>query len=271
MRHAALHVLIISLLCVTAFAAEEGTPNLVRNPGFEEVGDTGLPAAWRGAPDVYSRDTAIKRSGEAALKYTNADPGRYVLCSQSVALEAGKKYEVSVWVRTEKVEGSDTGASICIEYSDKDGKYVGGSYPAGVKGTTKEWTRVRGVTQRIPESAASCSVHCYLRKEMTGTAWWDDVEIQRYHEYPLDVALLSPNYRNEVTDAGPEHLRCRVRLDLADHRQTLKDVSLVWQVDGGTGTGTVVLGSVDDIELPEEEMLIPAKDLKPGRTRCAWC
>ena len=41
---------------------------------------------------------------------------------------------------------------------DKDGKWLGGAYSHGVKGTA-DWTRAEGVA-RVPEDAASFSVQC---------------------------------------------------------------------------------------------------------------
>ena len=178
----------------------------------------------------YSRDTTIRRSGEASLKFVNSDPEKYRLCAQSIPVETGAKYEFSVWVKTEGVEGSETGATVCLEFTDADGKYVTGSYPTGITGTS-DWTRITHVSQRIPENAAHGVIMCYLRKGMTGTAWWDGVELRRYRGAPFSMRLLSPNYRNELTNASASKLRMLLEANLRDYPQSNEDIVFVWARD----------------------------------------
>jgi hypothetical protein len=209
---------------------------LIKNAGFEAAGQNSLPADWWGPTGVYQRDTAVFRSGGASLRFTNSDPKSYVLCSQSIRLEAGKMYEISAWVRTRGIKGEDSGATICVEWSDEQGKYLGGAYPQGRKGDT-DWTFIKGLTSRVPENAKRFSLSCYVRQGMTGTAWWDDVSIQRARENPLSTVVMVPNYRGEITDAGPEHVKIRAELNLVDYDMQPKDVALAWSVvsDGERG------------------------------------
>ncbi len=193
-------VLATALVCLgsAVWAQEAAGPNLVQNPGFEAVGEGGLPADWSGPATVYSRVTAPVRSGEGALQFVNSDPQRYVLCSQAIPLEPGKAYAFSVWVKTEDIQGSETGATICLEWYGADGAYLGGSYPPGVTGTS-DWRQVRGISGRVPQGAARCSVTCYVRKGMTGKAWFDDVEVRQWlAPVTLETMLLKPNYRGLV-------------------------------------------------------------------------
>ncbi len=218
-------------LCLggTGWAQETTGPNLVQNPGFEAIGEGGLPAEWRGSTSVYSRVTTPVRSGEGALQFVNDDRERYALCSQPLALEGGKHYQCSVWVKTENIQGSDTGATICLEWYGPDEKYLGGTYPAGVTGTS-DWKLVQGVSGRVPEGAVSCIVHCYVRRGMTGKAWFDDVEVRQWlAPVTLETMLLSPNYRGLVMpgnrraeysasagfgDSGLQPFDVRLRADL---------------------------------------------------------
>ncbi len=250
-------------MAACASAAEWTAPNLVKNSGFEEASSEGVAVGWSGDGAIYTRATGAKKSGEASLRHTNANPDRYVLCSQTIPLEPGKRYSFSMWVKTEGIDGSDTGATICIEYSDKDGKYCGGSYPAGVAGTS-DWKQVTGVTRRIPSEAAAYRVNCYLRRGMTGTAWFDDVEVSAYREDPLDLILVAPNYRDEVTDAGPEKVRAHVELTLDDYGNSLDDVVLTWMVVGEAHQGTVAMGTMDDLDATEFDVEMPGKSLAPG-------
>ncbi len=190
--------------------------NLVANPSFE-IGreNSPLPQHWNGPVQVYSMDRRVHRSGRACLKFASTDAKRYALCSQQVTLQPGRKYRFSVWIRTRDIAGPESGATICLEWQDRQGKWLGGSYPSGVKGT-HGWTRVEGVA-RVSTDAGSCSLTCYVREGMTGTAWFDDVELVRVVDPPMRTVLLSPVYRGRVTAAGPAEARVRIHLDLSDH------------------------------------------------------
>jgi hypothetical protein len=185
-------------------------PNVVRNPGFEEV-QNGVPADWGGPPEVYSSDASVAHGGQRSLKFANADSGHYALCSQSISLEPGRAYEVRAWVRTRGIAGEDSGASVCVEWSDALGRYLGGCYPDGVKGDS-EWAEIVGLTPEMPPEAAHVTVSCYVRKGMTGTAWWDDVSVRLWAEEPLESVLVTPSYRGWVQSDTPGYARVRVRL-----------------------------------------------------------
>jgi hypothetical protein len=64
------------------------------------------------------------------------------------------------------VTGTDTGATICVEWGGAKG-YIGGAYPAGVKGT-QSWTLVSGMFV-VPADATSVTIDVYVRKGMIGT------------------------------------------------------------------------------------------------------
>jgi len=247
-------------------------PNLVANPSFESPGDrSGLPDRWWGSDKVYSRSTAAARTGKASLKYANADAGVYRLCSQSVPVRAGWKCRFSVYVKTDRIAGKDSGASICLEWSDKDGKWLGGSYPHGVKGTT-DWTRVEGVT-RVPSEAARFSLTCYVRKGMTGTAWFDDVELVRVSDPPMRTMLLTPVYRGRISGDPPANVRVRVRLGLRDHDLRPTQVKVAARIVAPGRKGNFGQAEIEprdakvfDLDL---DLTVPVKvkKLRPGKYR----
>lgn len=172
-------VAILTACVPAAMASGNGDGNLMANPGFEERGPDGQPVAWR-LPRGYSIDTNAPHSGAACLRYDATDPGRYLLCSAPIRLQPGVWYEIEARVRTSNVVGEDSGATVCLEWRDAEGRFLGGCYPTGVKGTTQACQTVRGITSAaVPAAAARMSVLCYLRRGMTGTAWWDDVIVRR--------------------------------------------------------------------------------------------
>jgi len=239
-------------------------PNLVQNPGFEELNEDGRPANWSAPQAVYSVADEPVRSGEHSLQYVNDDPGRYLLCDQQIALERGRRYEVHAWVRTQNVQGEDTGATACLEYNDAEGKYVGGYYPPGRKGDTTEWAQVGGICSRIPDEAATMRVICYVRREMTGTAWWDDVSVQLVRERPLHTMLLSPNYRGWVGHEGPDAIEMRAELALDDVEAPVDQLALSLSLVPADGGEAIATTRVDEVTPEQTDLRLPLPDLQPG-------
>ena len=253
-----------AILVFTLWAGVATGEDLLKNAGFENAADSGAPADWNGPASVYSRDTAVHRSGDASLKYVNADPAVYVLCSQPVAPEQGKMYEISAWVKTENIAGEESGATLCVEWYDAAGKWAGGCFPQGVKGTS-DWTLVKGITSRIPAEAATCSISCYVRQGMTGTAWWDDVLMVPYAERALSSVLVSPNYRSQVLGPNPDPIRVRCFLKLTDYPLHLSDVLLAWRVKNRVDQSVFAQGAVGAITDTKADVVIDGRALPAGR------
>ena len=203
----------------------EGEANLAEHVSFEQPGvKATLPAGWHGDAAVFGRDTNVARTGTASLRFTNDDPSRYRLASQQVPLEPGRTYRYSGWVKTKEIAGSDSGATFCIEWSDNSGKWLGGSYATGISGTN-DWTRITGVAS-VPDEAGRCAFSCYVRRGMTGTAWFDDVEIVRVFQPPMRSMITSPVYRGRITATGPKTIQAVARLNLRDCDVPLADLRL---------------------------------------------
>jgi len=255
---------------ILATAATAGAAELVVNGGFEEAAAKAAgPAAWSGDPAVFSLDREVKRSGEASLRYENSDANRYRLAGQKVPLQPGRKYRVSAWVKTDGIAGQESGATICLEWQGPDGKWMGGSYPSGVKGTS-DWRQVETIT-RLPKEAGSVNLACYVRKGMTGTAWFDDVEIERVVDPPMRTVLLSPKYRGRITSDGPKEASVRVRLDLTDYDVPIENLKLGWSLSSADGTrlaGNAGLAPSGTQEVATD-LQIPLPALQPGRNDLA--
>ncbi|NOY82481.1 MAG: hypothetical protein GXP31_15895 [Kiritimatiellaeota bacterium] len=239
----------------------ETAVNLAPNPGFEEITPKGWARQWApGASGVFSVSTKAPHGGRRCLRFENSDSTRYVLCSAPLELSPGRCYEFEAWVRTRDVQGKDSGATICLEWSDAQGKYIGGSYPPGVKGTEDSWTRVRGISPPVPENAASCRVICYVRKNMTGVAWWDDVVVRPYFP-PLLGNMATDCYRN-VALPGP--IRVRAALNLAGYKFGVGDVRAVLTVTGADGK---VRSRVQPADITDDwiEFVVDGAKLSPGQ------
>lgn len=245
-------------------SAVEAAP-LVANPGFESVSDAQVAERWGANPAVYSRDQQVRRSGSASLRYKNDDPNRYSLCSQKVDWKPGAKYRFSVWVKTQNIEGEDSGATICVEWCDAEGKWLGGRYPSGVRGNS-DWRRVEGVA-RVPENVTRVTLKCYVRKGMTGTAWFDDVCVERIVDPPLRTNLLAPLYRGRIDAHQPREIRLRARLNLVDYDVAPGELRLAVRLVDESGQAhhkaEVRWGAGEDAE--HVDATLPARDLPEGR------
>lgn len=243
----------------------EPQTNLVSNASFEEQAANGtLPAGWNGLPQVFSLDRTTARTGQASLKYENADPNRYVLCSQRLPVKAGWKVRFSAWIKTRGIQGEDSGATICLEWQDKNGKWLGGAYPSGVRGD-QDWTRVEYIS-RLPEEAASCHVSCYVRRGMTGTAWFDDVEVVRVLDPPLRSVLRSPIYRGWVLpQENHPKAEVRVRWNLVDYDLSPTDLLVTARlVDASHNTLRDASQALTASRSGSLDLRLSLEGLKPG-------
>jgi hypothetical protein len=214
MRSSVLSVSVFFALCVNS-------ANLVRNPGFEEIAPDGGPLAWNEVKPVYRIEDGAGRNGSRGLLFDNSDPGFYRFPGQKIEMQPGSLYRFSVWVRTEGLAGDESGATLCLEWTDRSGQWLGGSYPHGVKGT-HEWQLVEGVA-KIPENAGSVRLSPYVRKGMTGRAWFDDISVTR-HIPPAVGVIVSSAYRDTLADGSSFYF---VELALSDaglHRDKVAGV-----------------------------------------------
>ncbi|MBI5818588.1 MAG: hypothetical protein HZA88_06335 [Verrucomicrobia bacterium] len=190
---------------ITPVSSEEA--NLVRNDGFED-GKT----SWS-QPKTFSIVDDAAHSGTHSLRLVNTNKATYLLASQAIQFKPGMKYRYSAWIKTRGVQGEESGATICMEWSGAKG-WLGGSYASGKKGD-RDWFHIEDVTAPIPKEATSVRVNLYLRKGMTGTAWFDDVSVTEHYPPALDAALLQPNYRGRLPKNAADP-RVIVRVKLAD-------------------------------------------------------
>ncbi|MDF8342220.1 carbohydrate binding domain-containing protein [Serratia nevei] len=146
--------------------AQSCQPNLLANPGFEE----GL-SGWRAQGAQADGDA---HSGRGSLRYDNADAAQYRTFSQMLRVAPGQTIDFGVWLKTHGVRGQsrDGGAGVYLQSFDAQGRFLEGSYPAGVTGDSG-WRQV-SASYTVPPQAARVTFGVYLRKGSTGTAWFDD-------------------------------------------------------------------------------------------------
>jgi hypothetical protein len=181
---------------LTARAPVSGLgPNLLQNDGFETPNGS-LPANWSGNT-AWAYDPVVKRSGAASMRLTDASVTSTFFASQRLTLKKGV-YKVSGWIRTQDLglNVSNAGVRLSLDFS------VGGSLDRGlttiVRGTT-DWTYYEMVDVVVPEDrAAIMKLEAYARP--SGSAWFDDVKVERQLPAPVDVFMRYPNYRGMLFD-----------------------------------------------------------------------
>jgi hypothetical protein len=148
--------------------------NFVMNPGFESLNSSGWALNW-------DRDTTAYVI-QKKLYYKNTNPDNYVLChSATFSVIPGSSYVLNGWLSCQNVTGpvSDrSGATICFEWKDSNGNWIGGIYPAGIIGYAG-WTNISSTSPAMPSNAYKGVVTCYFRPGYTGEAWWDDISLVR--------------------------------------------------------------------------------------------
>jgi len=186
-------------------------PNLAKNAGFENGSSNwNIP---QGTAKVVSDEA---HSGTHSLYYSNTDAKQYKLFSQHVNVKPGQHIRFSVWIKGKDVgkKGSSEGASLFMQSSGASG-YVGGSFPSRLTGTF-DWKQVTGEYTVLKE-ATSTSVGVYLRKGVTGTVWFDDVEVRLVHPPSFKSFLTYPNYRGTALQGSAVPWKYQVQISKQDN------------------------------------------------------
>jgi hypothetical protein len=174
----------------------------VTNGDFE----SGL-AKWSDNPRA-AVDTAVRHGGNQSARITipagqTDRTGIYLV--QNVPIIGGRLYSVEGFLKSQDVKAaslgdmSATGATIILEWADKDGKWLAaGDYAKGLYGTT-DWQKVSTRLMRAPRDAAFAII--FLSMRATGTGWFDDLTMT---EVTRHVVLTAPLFGKPVADNTPE-------------------------------------------------------------------
>ncbi len=204
-------ITIVLIICsaVPSFPRDT-TGNLLVNGGFELVNKGSIPDGWEGNAQIYSLSNEAA-SGKYSLKYSNNDITAYYIFKQVLYVGPGLTYSAGVKIKTRDITGEDNGATFCIEWLDRNGKWFGGSYPIGIKGTNN-WTEISSIIS-IPYDAAKIVFCCYVRKRMTGEAWFDDAYLKLRKTDEMELMLLKPVYRGLLFEEADQKVILSVNLE----------------------------------------------------------
>ncbi len=147
---------------------------------FEEAA-IDLPPGWRlqarGAGSVVQRDRAVARSGAASLRVRSPAPAEVTVESGEVALQVGRIYRLSGWIRTagalaDPAARYPTSLPACLSMA---------SFPftnhSPAVGADSDWTRVEELfVATRPRDRVR--LHLGHNGTATGTAWFDDLRVE---------------------------------------------------------------------------------------------
>ena len=246
----------LAFLAATLLAQEP--VNLVRNPGFEEIGADGRAVGWGGQAPYYPVSTETAKTGKASLHFSHKEPKPYVLCGQNIKLDKKKFYHFGVWVKSSGMKGA--GPTICVQWWGKDNKFLGGSYPGGVKDTNSEWLLVEDHVRRIPDEAVRFDITCYCRQGSTGEAWFDDVFLYEY--IPPFLGVLTTDCYRHYTTGEPMTVFAAVTPQGDVRPENLPGISLkLLTTDGKELQSFKPMGGPDETSI---SFVVPTADLAPG-------
>ncbi len=159
LEYAANHVTIYRLRDVAL--EPHAAANLVSNPGFEFLSETGYPSGWfpTGHPLITQGGSA--HGGKIAVR-ADADDWLYT----HAPIEPDKIYSLGYWCRTDK---PDQFARLQINWIDPNGQIVGASIevvPAGLQWTWQHFSAMS------PHSASQADI--YVSVHENSEVWFDD-------------------------------------------------------------------------------------------------
>lgn len=149
-------------LSASPVARQTAAANLLANPGFEELAESGLPRAWHayGKPLVAAKEAA--HGGRWAVQASRGNG-----LTQAVAIETGGVYTLGHWTRADR---DGQAGRLRINWLGEQGRRVGVSIE--VVPATAEW-RWNTLTATAPVGAVTANVYVSVHED--SQVWFDDM------------------------------------------------------------------------------------------------
>lgn len=183
------------------------TTETVYQTSFEDSSDTSFisPAS--------SYDTSQMRTGTRSLKYERSDPAQYVVLSKSISFQPGFMYEASAFVKTSGLSSSIRSEGVRVAIQAYAGStYLGGSFSSG--SVAAEWESLSSGRYVVPANTTSLTLLLYIYRGTTGTAWFDDLTLNKTTPKLLRSKLVSPSYRGMLIPGDHDTISATTRMSL---------------------------------------------------------
>jgi len=190
--------ILMSFLAGAPAAASAETADSVQsqtavvNPSFEAAeGDTPkgwTPKTWQPKAD-FALDSTVAHSGKNSVRISSAE-GADASWATVIPVKPYSQYRLSGWIKTENLEpGTSRGVLFSFHGTDIQTKAVSG---------TQDWARLELLFDSGANDALSLNCLFGGWGKATGTAWFDDVELEL-----ISARVLKPEVTIEVTKTLP--------------------------------------------------------------------
>ena len=233
------------------------TALMVSAAEIAENGNFESTKGWR-----LSKSMRIERSeghnGSGGLVWESKGPNAIQdFAKQDIDLERGKAYVYTALVRTENFVSKKNGATLCIEWYDKNDKWLAGAYCTGVTQANADWTLVRGITREIPAEAVRIELMAYITPGCSGKVCFDNFVVTPLARPPVDF-VFSSVYRHVACEGEVRFNASLFRPDDAP------DATARFVYENAKGERTVVPQTRGDAR--SAVLAIGVKDLKFGKS-----
>ena len=217
----------------------------LKNAGFEETGKGKYPVGWSRHPDWHGERAGHNGSGGLVFECSEGKKQKKGRPQQEVVLKAGRRYHVSVLVKTTGIvterKTPAQGVGIYLDCYDANGKWkFGGGPRVFVNGTSEDWTKVEFITREVPDGIAHAYIQPWAKSCVSGRAVVDNVYIAEYDIPPVE-GVFSHVYRNESA-GGLVRFSASINTDVRKH--SLKDYSAVFTYTAADGSRKTVSGEM---------------------------
>ena len=174
----------------------------IKNASFEQVGADGRPKGWSECRNWHGERNGHNGSGGIVYECNDISKAlhREHVC-QKVVLQPGKRYRFSALVKTVGLvterKSKALGITVYIFGSNAEGKKIFSAVARPfVNGTSKDWVKVEGLTQEVPDGVVEAYVGPLADGRCTGVGIVDDVYVEELDMAPV-TGVFTDAYRNE--------------------------------------------------------------------------
>ncbi len=246
-------ILLIAYAVVFAALAVE-LPAGLANGGFDGAnGSDGweLPSAgWSVVPGAG-------RQGSEGLVWECQDAKAYSFPKFSFRAEPGGIYRFGGFVKVDSLVGEKSRPSVCIDWSDADGKWLASAYARPVADNDPKsdgWVRYEGETPYLPAKAYTANVLCYLPRGSVGRVRFDDFWLEAIPPRPVGY-LQCAAYKNEFA-RGDAPVRFVALLHVNPLKNPIESLRGELVFCGGDGRRQIVVADV--LDLTHAEVAVPS-------------
>ncbi|MEW9699925.1 sugar-binding protein [Paenibacillus sp. SI8] len=179
------------------------TNNLIPNGSFEG-------GFWPERTDGYFMDQVVSHDNVTSMRTTGDLESRRYMASGSISIDTANAYQLSVWIKTHAVSNTSA-VGLSVLEMDANNQSIGylHSQPKIIStGGTQDWTQYHAEVKNFAQGTAAIRIYVRLDAGVTGTVWFDDVNLQ-----PLPLSVTQTQLGNVFVDPVPVAFHVRTTGD----------------------------------------------------------